>query len=71
MYFPIAMAVKARAQQVISVPLGYAESVATRGMMTNPVYHLRSRMGSMGLGMRLGVSSGAAGAGQSGDVHVY
>jgi len=69
MYFPIAMAVKARAQQVVSIPLGVAGNVAGRGMFTNPVYNLRGRLGSMGMG--LGVSSGAAGAGQSGEVHVY
>ena len=66
MYFPIAMAVKTRAQQVIRVPLGVAENVAGRGMFTNPVYNLRS-----GLGLRLGVSSQSANAGQAGDVHIY
>ena len=67
MYFPVLMAVKARAQQVVSIPLGYADNVASKGMFTNPVYQLRSRMGAMGLG----VSSQSANAGQAGDVHIY
>jgi len=69
MYFPIAQAVKARVQQVATLPLGVADNVASRGMFTNPVYNLRMKMGSMGMG--LGVSSQSANAGQAGDVHIY
>ena len=69
MYFPIAMAVKNRVQQVVSFPMGVADNVASRGQWTNPVYNLRGRMGSMGMG--LGISSQSANAGQAGDVHVY
>lgn len=71
MQFPIANAVMSRTRQVAQIPLGVADNVASRGMFTNPVYNLRCRFGSSGLGMHLGVSSGAAGAGQSGEVHIY
>lgn len=71
MHLPIVNAVINRTRQVVSIPLGVAEGVATRGMWANPVYQLRGRARSGGLAMRLGVSSGAAGAGQSGDVHIY
>ena len=71
MDLPIVNAVMARTQQVVRVPLGMASNVAGRGMWANPVYHLRCRLGSGGLAMRLGVSSQAANAGQAGEVHVY
>jgi hypothetical protein len=70
MYFPIANAVMERTRQVVAIPLGVADNMANRGMWTSPVYQMGMLMNRPRI-FGMGVASGAAGAGQSGDVHVY
>jgi hypothetical protein len=67
MDYPIINAVRGRSRQAMSMALGTATDVASRGMGTVRAFGLRCRPGIMGLG----VSSTLASAGQEGRSRFY